>query len=195
MHAPKIWGMQPTIQRIVIHCSATPSGKRLGKPGVSAAQVIDGWHKARGFARHPSAVKAFNPTLPCIGYHYIIDLDGTVETGRGNDEIGAHVVGFNTDSLGICLVGGAEREAQYTPAQWSALRVLVQRLRSRYNRALEATLQSVDVKGHRDLSPDLNKDGKITPFEWLKTCPGFDVTTWLFNSMAPLPAHIYEAAI
>lgn len=35
------------------------------------------------------------------------------------------------------------------------------------------------ILGHRDLSPDLNNDGKITPNEFIKACPSFDVATWL----------------
>jgi hypothetical protein len=33
--------------------------------------------------------------------------------------------------------------------------------------------------GHRDLSPDLNGDGVISPEKWLKACPCFDVKTAL----------------
>jgi N-acetylmuramoyl-L-alanine amidase len=183
---------QRAITTLVIHCSATSSGQRLAKPGHSAAVVIDGWHKARGFARQPGAAPAFNPQLPCIGYHYVIDLSGDVVTGRGEDEVGAHVAGHNANSLGICLVGGAEREARYTAAQWAALAQLVRRLRNKYNAALEDVFTSVDVVGHRDLSPDLNKDGKITSIDWLKTCPGFDVAAWLQRAMQPLSAQVCE---
>ena len=33
----------------------------------------------------------------------------------------------------------------------------------------------VEVIGHRDASPDKNHDGKISPNEWIKQCPCFDV--------------------
>ncbi|MBB4042257.1 hypothetical protein GGR06_000016 [Bacteroides reticulotermitis] len=29
--------------------------------------------------------------------------------------------------------------------------------------------------GHRDLSPDLNRNGEVEPEEWIKACPCFDV--------------------
>jgi N-acetylmuramoyl-L-alanine amidase len=176
-----------TIHRLVIHCSATPSGQRLAKPGMSAAFIIDGWHATRGFARQPAAVKAFNSGLPHIGYHYIIDLDGRCINGRGLDEVGAHVAGYNSDSIGICLVGGIEREARYTLAQWLTLAEQVAFLRAKFN------LTTVDICGHRDLSPDLNHDGRVTSQEWLKTCPGFDVAAWLLAGMAPASQHIFEA--
>jgi N-acetylmuramoyl-L-alanine amidase len=172
-----------TIARLVIHCSATPSGQRLAKPGLSPAVVIDGWHKARGFARQSAAVAAFNPKLGHIGYHYIIDLNGSCETGRADSEAGAHVAGHNADSVGICLVGGAEREARYTLAQWLMLETVV----LKYRHMLGGDLP---VVGHRDLSPDLNGDGQIKPNEWLKTCPGFDVAAWLANGMEPTAAQV-----
>ena len=63
------------IDYIIIHCSAT-------KEGIDwKAKDIDQWHKQRGFNK--------------IGYHYVIDLDGTVETGRDENETGAHCVGYN----------------------------------------------------------------------------------------------------
>lgn len=37
------------------------------------------------------------------------------------------------------------------------------------------------IQGHRDFSPDLNKDGKITPNEWIKLCPCFDAKTEYAN--------------
>jgi N-acetylmuramoyl-L-alanine amidase len=179
--------MQRTIQRLVIHCSATPSGQRLAKNSQSAAAVIDGWHKVRGFARQPDAVARFNPHLPCIGYHHVIDLNGSCESGRGAGEVGAHVAGHNADSIGICLVGGAEREARYSRAQWTMLRTLVLNYRHQLGRDLP-------VVGHRDLSPDLNGDGQIKSNEWLKTCPGFDVAAWLANGMEPSVIQVCEVA-
>ncbi|MGS5089050.1 N-acetylmuramoyl-L-alanine amidase [Hydrogenophaga sp. A37] len=197
-----------TSNLIVIHCSATPSGQRIdrGTPGktghLSAAQVINSWHAVRGFKRSFAARQAFNPELPSIGYHYVIDLDGTVLTGRHLDEIGAHAVQFNAHSIGICLVGGAERSGRYTRAQWEALAQLVLKLTAKLRiplnpaiRVNKATSPGYDVLagvcGHRDLSPDKNGNGMTEPFEWLKTCPGFDVDAWLSNGLRPLPIHIF----
>jgi N-acetyl-anhydromuramyl-L-alanine amidase AmpD len=193
---------------IVIHCSATPSGKRIdrGTPGkhgyLSAEQVINSWHAVRGFKRSAAARQAFNPTLPSIGYHYVIDLDGAVLTGRHLDEAGAHAAQFNAKSVGICLVGGAERSGRYTRAQWDALSKLVgnltESLRIPLNPAVrvpKAGLLGYDVMGgicgHRDLSPDKNGNRLVEPFEWLKTCPGFDVEAWLSNGLRPLPVHVF----
>lgn len=200
------------IDLIVVHCSATPSGKPLqqGKPGelgfLNCAQVISAWHAARGFMRTAIARSAFNGTLPAIGYHYVIDLDGQVLNGRHPDEVPAQAAGFNAHAIGICLVGGAEREARFTPPQWDSLARLATWLLATYGIPLRSPVRITDaaagagyrvqdgICGHRDLSPDTNNNGRIEPREWVKTCPGFDVGAWLANGMRPLPQHVFEAA-
>ncbi len=46
-------------------------------------------------------------------------------------------------------------------------------------RQLKCPFGNIPIVGHRDLSKDLNNDGKITPNEWSKLCPNFDVKEWL----------------
>jgi len=136
--------------------------------------TIDGWHAQRGFKRSPPARAAFNSQLAAIGYHFVIYTDGTSVTGRALDEIGAHVSGFNQKSIGVCLVG----TDKFSAIQWQSLRELIG--------ALQRIFPDARVVGHRDLSPDQNRNGIVEKFEWLKTCPGFDVTAWLASGMAPV---------
>lgn len=147
------------IDAIVIHCSATRAGQDV------RAADIDKWHKERGFAM--------------IGYNYVIDLDGTVEVGRPLSRDGAHCNtagtsgrSYNRHSIGICYVGGLDKDGKpadtRTPEQKRALRDLVYKLMDEYPGIVE-------VIGHRDASPDKNGDGRITPNEWVKQCPCFDV--------------------
>lgn len=147
------------IDAIVIHCSATREGQDV------RASDIDKWHKERGFAM--------------IGYNYVIDLDGTIETGRPLTMDGAHcstagVSGksYNKHSIGICYVGGLDcfgnPKDTRTWKQKLAIKNLVRSL-------LEQYPNIVEVIGHRDASPDVNHDGKVTQNEWIKVCPGFDV--------------------
>lgn len=163
------------INAVVIHCSDTPQGRELN------VYDVDAMHKARGFARRPADVASFNSGLKHIGYHYLIDLQGRAFTGRAESETGAHVQGSNARSIGICMVG----RGKYTRAQWDALAHLVADLQAMY---IGAT-----VLGHRDYSPDADGDGVVEPQEWLKTCPLFDVRTWLNNGMQPLAAHVVPA--
>lgn len=140
------------IDYIIIHCSATRCTENF------TAKDIDAWHKQRGWH--------------CIGYHFVIDLDGTVELGRAVRDVGAHVYGYNKNSIGICYIGGLDRYGNpadtRTPEQRKALRILVNHMKT--------TFPGAKVVGHRDLSPDVNGDGIIEKWEWLKECPCFDVS-------------------
>ena len=142
------------INRLVVHCAATPAGKAF------TAEDIRQWHKARGFKD--------------IGYHFVILLDGTLEAGRPLDLAGAHAEGYNAASVGVCYVGGmlnGKAHDTRTPAQRTTLRTLVQTFKTLYPK--------IKVCGHRDLSVDLNGDGVISKNEWMKDCPSFDVATEL----------------
>ncbi len=176
------------INKIVVHCSATQNGRSLRTKTQTAAERIDDWHKKRGFQRAAKSVKLFNPHLKHVGYHFIIDTDGTVETGRQVGETGAHVKGHNLHSIGICLAGGitidGKNFGRYTERQWRALQSLLCALESQYPDAR--------ICGHRDLSPDLNGDGKITRNEWLKDCPCFEVQEWLDSGQIVNVAHLFK---
>lgn len=117
-----------TIRKIIIHCSATPEGR-----GVTVTD-IDRWHKERGFLR--------------IGYHYVVLLDGGIRKGREDAETGAHCQGHNSDSIGVCYVGGCDKNMRpkdtRTAAQKESLRKIVGILKRRYPGA--------EVLGHRDLN-------------------------------------------
>lgn len=147
------------IDAIMIHCSATKAGVDI------KAADIDKMHRARGFKM--------------IGYHFVIDLDGTVEVGRPLTMSGAHCEkpGFsgkpyNSHSIGICYVGGLDKDGKpadtRTPEQKAALARVVWNLFDTYKGVKE-------ILGHRDASQDLNGDGEISKYEWCKSCPCFDV--------------------
>lgn len=133
---------------IFIHCSYT-------KPNMNVdAATIKEWHLRRGWRD--------------IGYNYVIKRDGTVQGGRDTDEdgdymeeVGAHVRGYNSISLGVCLVGGMDWEGKpdfnFTRQQMASLEKLVEQLKKEY--------PSAEVIGHRD------KDSG-------KACPCFDAAAW-----------------
>ena len=79
-----------TVDKIIIHCTATPEGRP-----VTIADV-DKWHKERGFVG--------------IGYHYLIGLNGEIWKGRDEWKIGAHTLGENQRSIGIAYVGGMTKD-------------------------------------------------------------------------------------
>lgn len=59
---------------------------------------VNEWHKARwpGFVSR----RGYH-----VGYHYVIDWDGTVTQTRDLDEVGAHCIGQNASSIGVCFMG------------------------------------------------------------------------------------------
>lgn len=126
-----------TITEIIVHCSATPEGKDY------TVADIDCWHRQRGFAQ--------------IGYHYVVYRDGSVHVGRQESQIGAHCVGHNTISIGVCYIGGLTADGKHpkdtrTEAQKAALLKLLKELKAKYPRAV--------IHGHRDFAT--------------KACPSFD---------------------
>lgn len=144
-----------SVKFIAIHCSASsPISPNIG------VKEIDQMHKERGFA--------------CVGYHFVIKRDGTIERGRPINTVGAHVEGYNSVSLGICMVGGLDDRGaptnNFTTAQFESLKSLLLQLHHSYPAAT--------IQGHRDFSPDKNHDGKIDKQDWLKSCPCFDVKEW-----------------
>ena len=102
----KIWG-------IIIHCTASKEGQEM-----TVAQ-IDKIHRKNGWAG--------------IGYHFLIHLDGRIEDGRDINKTGAHTGGYNTGTIGICYVGGLDK----------------------------------------------NGDGVISKYEWIKSCPCFEVADFV----------------
>lgn len=142
---------------ITVHCSATQCLDEID------AKMIGGWHRKRNFNE--------------IGYHFVIKKNGVIEKGRDLSKIGAHVKGHNMRNIGICMVGGVDENnksvANFTPLQINNLRKLINCLKTTF------FILDKNIIGHRDWSPDLNKNGKIESNEWLKDCPCFDVQKFI----------------
>jgi|TARA_R100000935_G_scaffold56548_1_gene88375 N-acetylmuramoyl-L-alanine amidase len=128
------------INKIIIHCSATPRNKDF------SAEDIRDWHvKGNGWDD--------------IGYHFVVRLDGKIEYGRMVDKSGAHVKGHNRDSIGICYIGGMDKDMH----EWVDTRTKLQSdsLVSLLKVLKRAHPEST-IHGHRDFST--------------KACPSFDAT-------------------
>lgn len=150
--------MRDSTTGITVHCSATSPSHDWG------AVEVDRMHRAQGWL--------------CIGYHYIIRRDGTVEEGRPVGAEGSHCKDGlrNRTNIGVSLIGGvsekpqkhvvgnpwngSDAEANFTEAQMKALTQLLAKLKKDF-----PTITSVE--GHRDV-----KGVK-------KACPSFNVATWL----------------
>lgn len=125
------------INKLLLHCSDTPTGRDV------RWQDIDNWHSER-WDKSPSG--------KYIGYHWVICIDGIVEQGRPEHEVGAHVRGHNKDSIAVCLVG----RGTYNHAQIEALYFLLVKLCNAYG------LEAKQVFGHYEFFSG-------------KTCPMLDM--------------------
>ena len=141
--------MRP-INEIIVHCTATQPKWMEGRPIRDKVAEVRKWHvQDRGWKD--------------IGYHFLIDRDGTLALGRPVDQVGAHTQGHNTGTIGVSLFGGFGSAAtdkfsdNFTPEQDKALRALIETL---------STLYGIKkVSGHNEYAA--------------KACPSFNVTKWL----------------
>ena len=126
---------------IVVHCAATKPSMDIG------ADTIRDWHVNGNGWRD-------------IGYHLVIKRNGDVEKGRDSNDSGAHAAGYNSKSIGLCLVGGMAEdnsaEDNFTAQQWTSLLATV--------KELEVDFPNAKVIGHNEISE--------------KECPSFDVQKW-----------------
>lgn len=128
------------LHRIILHCSATIEGAHFD------VATIRQWHT--------SPPRNWSD----IGYHYVIWLDGTIEKGRPIEKSGAHTRGHNADSIGVCYIGGVDKDNKpkdtMTPIQDIAFIKLVQSLRMVFG-------QHLTIHGHNEYAK--------------KACPSFEV--------------------
>lgn len=130
--------MMRKINKLIIHCSATPEGEDV------KTETIRRWHINDNHWKD-------------IGYHYVIELDGSIHKGRDENIVGAHCAGQNSHSIGICYVGGVAKDGKMpkdtrTEAQKQSLIKLLKELKIKYPNAT--------IHGHREFTA--------------KACPSFD---------------------
>lgn len=118
-----------TIDKIFIHCSATPEGRDV------SMETIKSWHvKGNGWSD--------------IGYHFVIELDGALKEGRPLHRSGAGVRGHNAHSIHVCYIGGTDKDKKAkdtrTEAQRATLDKIVESLRMDYPEA--------SVHGHNEFA-------------------------------------------
>lgn len=109
------------INEIILHCSATREKQDI------KTSTIKQWHLKQGWSD--------------IGYHYVIELDGSIHFGRPENVIGAHCKGHNSFSIGICYVGGLDEKGNSkdtrTEAQKQSMYKLVKELMGRFNLSID----------------------------------------------------------
>ena len=160
MRKPKLFRVSDKVleryDHFIVHCSATPPSADFD------AADIDRMHRDRGWSGN--------------GYHVIITRKGVIQARklghlcRPLSRSGAHVgdcgPGWNTRSLGVCLIGGVDDEGRpeqnYTKEQYAALEYVIQAFYKAHPKPWSLT-----IMGHRDLIKQQNAPPKA--------CPCFDV--------------------
>lgn len=151
------------IKNIVIHCSA----------GHSNAKQIQEY-----FLR---PVSQGGRGWKTGGYHIIIEKDGTIHQMYPFEKITNGVAGYNSGIINICYVGGVDPKNVHkavdtrTKEQHLSIIKSIEMAYLWIKENGQDITKNLGVVGHRDYSPDQNKNGFIEPYERIKECPSFDV--------------------
>jgi N-acetylmuramoyl-L-alanine amidase len=139
---------------ITLHCTGGPQNQTL--------QSIQAYWR--------NVMRWRNP-----GYHRLVAADGTVHELANYNQVTNGVEGHNASNIHLGYIGGVDDRGRIadnrTQAQRRALERLVMECHALYPNAV--------IQGHRDFSPDRNRNGIIEPHEWIKACPSFSVKAWL----------------
>lgn len=138
------------ITRIFVHCTAS------WQNNTTEASLWKEF-KAKGW---------INP-----GYHFVVKTDGNIIQMLDESKVANGVKGYNSNSIHVSWIGGIDKDHpngidNRTLEQKAALFDLLVKLKLKYRDA--------QIMGHRDISPDLNHNGVIDPWERIKECPCFD---------------------
>lgn len=159
------------IKYIILHCTAGPQSQTI--------PTIRAWWRKQGWT--------------VDGYHYIITPEGEVVNLVPIERVSNGVKGYNAKAINICYIGGVETDekkpemAKGRPVdnRTSAQRIEMEKLVRHFHNLFPGAM----ILGHRDLSPDKNRNGIVEESEWVKSCPSFSVAKWLeeinFKSRMP----------
>ncbi len=149
-------------KNIIIHQSES-----MTSPGNRQFNTINGLHKT-----------AFNMKSSLgyyVGYHAFIEVDGTLLEARADTDIGAHTIGRNGDSLGVCMAGNFSQQMPSDEQIATLKRYLLDKMK-------KWTIPAKNIYPHRYFATTSLKTGKFvkntTKFKtWdgcmpYKVCPG-----------------------
>ena len=145
-------------KKIIIHCSLSNYGN---------TDIIRKWHmnerKWSSIGYHYIIKNGYETSSDLRNERYDEDMNGVIENSLSPNIRGIHCKGQNTNSIGICLIGGTLKETRtyFTGEQLDTLILKVIELMTEYN-------------------IDIEKVYPHTKFSSYKTCPNFDVE--LFKS-------------
>lgn len=116
---------------IILHHTGGTDKNPLADTSHHTAVMVDAYHRSLGWRK--------------IGYHWFIEKNGTLVAGRTESDTGAHTIGYNDKSIGICLAGNFDA-TEPTQAQKDTLKRLLEDVMKRYN------VPSTKIVPHRKFS-------------------------------------------
>lgn len=117
--------MSRNIDKIIIHSSRT------------TVDMIDALNPiSKPIDKDTLGVWAIDAGKPNIPYHFVITADGRTQTGLNVDKVGGHSINDNSNSIGICMIGGiadTRYPSAFSDAEYTSLKKLLKALKSSYN--------------------------------------------------------------
>lgn len=143
------------LKLIVHHCGGTDLDP-LADSSNQKFEDVNAWHR-----QNPNVWLGYYSSLGyAIGYHYFIDKTGKVTQGRADNDEGAHTIGQNTSSIGICLAGNFDATLP-SEAQINALRTLLVAKSTQYH------ISTDNIFPHRHFAVKTCYGSKL-PDDWAK---------------------------
>lgn len=146
-------GMARAVKFFTSHCTSGPQNQ-------STQEIFNYWKSHNGWTK--------------VGYHFMISADGTIEQCLEISEVSNGVAGFNKNAIHFCYKGGISKGKAVdnrTDAQKVSQLLIINRLKELFPNGV--------ALGHRDFSRDVNGNGIVDRWEWIKECPAFDLRDWL----------------
>lgn len=137
------------IKYLVVHCTASPQ--------TQSVQAIKNYWRDVMHWKSP-------------GYHVLVRPNGEAEELAPITDIVNGVKGFNSNAIHISYIGGVDASGRATDNRTEAQKRTIIGYLSQWKRIFPDAI----IQGHRDFSPDKNKNGIIDSWERIKECPSFD---------------------
>lgn len=135
-----------TPEYLIVHHTGGTDTDPLADTSSHTFEIVNDWHVQKGWGK--------------IGYHYFIDKTGLLTQGRADNEEGAHTIGYNTKSLGICLAGNFDATMP-TQEQINTLAKLLN------DKVKQYAIPNTKIVPHRFVSPK-SCYGKLLGDDWAR---------------------------
>jgi len=144
--------MKNNPQFLIVHHTGASETNPKEDTSHHTFEIVNAWHKK---------LWNFKSSLGhYIGYQYFIDKTGKVTQGRADTDEGAHTLGKNLSSIGICLAGNFD-VTEPTKEQVEALKVILKAKMSQYGIPLK------NVVPHRQFANKSCYGSKLSD-EWVQ---------------------------